>query len=130
MNSTAFNVSWDEIPPVERNGLIVTYEVLYAPLATFGGILMPDSVNTSDLYVVLNNLQEFVLYNVSVRAYTSEGPGPYSDGLTQITPEDSKFMRIISLYLYFVANNYATVQVLLNHRLMLKPWQHHLRPSQ
>ena len=91
VNSTSFNISWDDIPPVERNGLILTYEVLYEPQMTLGGVLMPGSIETSALYVVLGGLQEFVVYNISVRAYTSEGPGPYSDELTEMTPEDREW---------------------------------------
>ena len=90
INSTSLNVSWEEIPPMDRNGIITTYEVRYEPLMTFGGTLMPDLVNTSDLYIVIDNLQEFVAYNISVRAYTSVGPGPFSDEELQMTEEDRK----------------------------------------
>ena len=90
IRSTSLNVSWEEIFPMDRNGIITTYEVCYEPLMTFDGTLMPDLVNTSDLYIVIDNLQEFVAYNISVRAYTSVGPGPESDAVTEMTPEDGK----------------------------------------
>ena len=40
-------------------------------------------VNTSGAsnQLVLNRLQECVQYNISVRAYTSQGPGPFSGGV-------------------------------------------------
>ena len=95
LGSTALNISWEEIPPINRNGIVIAYEVLYEPLETFEGRLMPMQVNTSDLYVVLNSLEEFVGYNVSIRAYTSVGPGPYSNKVFAMTQEASKW----SLYI-------------------------------
>ena len=90
LNSTSLNISWEEIPPRSRNGIITTYEVLYEPLETFGGMLMANQVNTSDLSIVLTNLQQFVGYNVSVRAYTSVGPGSYSNEVFSMTLQDRK----------------------------------------
>ena len=119
LNSTSVNVTWEEIPPMNRNGIITTYEILYEPLETFDGMIMSERVNTSssDLYVVqyipletfgdttgtkmvntydlfylLDNLEEYVNYNITVRAYTSAGPGPYSDSITNQTLQDSKFL--------------------------------------
>ncbi len=48
------------------------------------------NVSGSMMSVVLSNLEEFVSYAISVRAYTSEGAGPYSEEVTVMTPEDSK----------------------------------------
>ena len=92
LNSTSINVTWEEIPPMNRNGIITTYEILYEPLETFDGMIMSERVNTSnsDLYTVLNGLEEFVGYNISVRAYTNAGPGPYSDEDFGMTLEDRK----------------------------------------
>ena len=42
------------------------------------------------LTAVLTGLQEFVDYNISVRAYTSVGEGPYSTEVTEMTAEDGK----------------------------------------
>ena len=47
----------------------------------------------SDQAVSLIGLQEYVNYSILVRAYTSEGPGPYSNPVLQITLEDSKFIN-------------------------------------
>ena len=79
VNSTAINVTWEEIPLMNRNGIITTYEVLLEPLQTFDEQLTYQQMNTSDLYILLDDLEEFVGYNISVRAYTSIGPGPYSE---------------------------------------------------
>ena len=67
------------------------YEILFIPLETFDGQISADTVNTSDgsvLMMVLAGLEEYVEYNISVRAYTSSGPGPYSDPVTERTLED------------------------------------------
>ena len=70
LSSTSIAVTWEEVPPIEQNGIIIVYEVLYEPLETFGGILVPSTVNTTDLEAVIMNLTAFVSYNISIRAYT------------------------------------------------------------
>ena len=71
------------------------YEVLYQPLETFGGAIGTLTVNVtaSEMSVTLTNLQEFVDYNISVRAYTRIGEGPYSEDMTVRTLEDG--MQIV-----------------------------------
>ena len=51
---------------------------------------MTNSVNTSNLSISLTDLQEYVNYTISVRAYTVIGAGPYSDPETILTLQDSK----------------------------------------
>lgn len=82
---------------MSRNGIIITYGVLYEPLETFEWRLMPVLVNTSNLYVVLNSLEEFVGYNVSVRAYTSVGPGPDSNEVFAMTQQDRKWSSYVAV---------------------------------
>ena len=38
----------------------------------------------------LNGLEEYAEYNLSVRAYTSAGPGPYSAGVVERTDTDGE----------------------------------------
>ena len=89
-SSTIIRVTWEEVPTIDRNGVITEYEVQYEPLETFGGQIATSTVNTSMLSINLTELQEFVDYNISVRAYTSAGPGPYSDPVTEMTDTDCK----------------------------------------
>ena len=89
VSSTEIEVSWEEVPAINENGVITVYEVLYTPLMTFEGQI---STNTSQLNITLTGLQEYVEYNISVRAYTSVGPGPYSDGVVERTFEDGKLL--------------------------------------
>ena len=90
ISSTEILVSWDEIPAIDQNGIIILYEVQYDPLMTFGGQLMTMAMNTSNTSIVLGRLQEYVEYNISVRAYTSVGPGPFSPTVDNRIFEDGK----------------------------------------
>ena len=92
LSSTSIMVRWEEISQIDQNGDIIEYEVKYIPLETFGDTIGTKMVNTSDLFYLLDNLEEYVNYNISVRAYTSAGPGPYSDPITNQTLQDSKFL--------------------------------------
>ena len=91
LSSTEIEVSWEEVPAINQNGIITMYEVQYIPLETFGGQISTTTANvtnTSLLFIVLTGLEEYVEYNISVRAYTSVGPGPYSIGVVERTDTD------------------------------------------
>ena len=90
LSSTEIQVNWTEIPEMEQNGIITEYEVMYEPLMTFGGVLTTTTVNTiaTNMFITLTGLQEYVVYNISVRAYTRVGPGPYSVEIVRRTLED------------------------------------------
>ena len=90
MSSTEIMVTWAEVDAIDENGIIINYEVQYQPLQ-FTSRLATTSINTSSLSANITALQEYVEYNISVRAYTSVGPGPYSDPVTQRTLEDCKY---------------------------------------
>ena len=73
-------VTWDQVPPINQNGIITVYEVNYVPLETFDRKLSPVFVNTTTgtvLEIILEGLQEYVEYDITVRAYTT-GPGPFN----------------------------------------------------
>ena len=88
-SSTEIMVTWEEVPAIDENGIIINYEVRFEPLE-FTETLSTSSVNTSNLTVVISGLQEYVEYNISVRAYTSIGFGPFSTEITERTFEDGK----------------------------------------
>ena len=87
ISSTEIRVSWTDVSEIDRNGIITMYEVMYEPLMTFSA-----TVNTTNLTIIVGGLEEFVEYNISVRAYTSVGPGPYSEEITNRTFEDSELL--------------------------------------
>ena len=70
---------------MDQNGIILLYEVQYEPLMTFGGQLMTMTMNTSNTSIVLGGLQEYVEYNISVRAFTIVGPGSFSPAVNKST---------------------------------------------
>ena len=80
-------VTWDVVPPIDQNGVITIYEVLYEPMETFDGVIVPLTVNVTERSSLLIRLQEYVDYTISVRAYTLVGEGPYSDGIVARTLE-------------------------------------------
>ena len=82
-------VTWEEVLPIDQNGIITIYEVQYEPLQFMESLSTPVT-NTTDMAVNLTNLQEFVEYTISVRAYTSIGFGPFSTEITERTFEDGK----------------------------------------
>ena len=91
VSSTEIAVSWNEVPEIGRNGIIIQYEVQYEPLMVFSDALTTNTSNTSAL---LRDLLEYIEYNITVRAYTSIGPGPLSPGVTNRTFEDGKLFRV------------------------------------
>jgi hypothetical protein len=106
LSSTSIMVSWDEVPAIDQNGMIVNYEVLYQPLVTFDGAIGPDNVSVEEMSVVLVALEGNVEYNISVRAYTSEGAGPYSIGVIATTNEDGRLKLHTLCHFYSLSSFY------------------------
>ena len=71
------------VPAVDQNGEITFYEVQVDP-AQFQNV---SYVNVSGSELVLDGLEEFVVYRFIVRAYTIAGPGPFSDVTTSTTEQ-------------------------------------------
>ena len=90
VSSTEIQVSWEPVAPIDQNGVITMYGVRFEPLETFNGVLVTETVNTTGpvLRMNLTGLEEDVEYNISVRAFTSVGPGPYSVGTVERTDQD------------------------------------------
>ena len=91
-SSTSIMVTWGPVPEIDQNGIITVYEVMYQPMETFGDAIGTEMRNVSGLEtsVVLDGLEEFVNYTISVQAYTSVGPGPESEQVTTRTNEDGE----------------------------------------
>ena len=98
-SSTEILVSWEEVPAINQNGEITMYEIQYEPLEMFGGLITNDTVYTSNgsvFMMALTGLEEYVEYNISVRAYTSAGPGPYSVGVVERTDTDGEINCVVT----------------------------------
>ncbi len=96
MTPREIRVTWDIVPLIDQNGIITLYEVLYQPLETFDRNITTQIMNVTERIANLTDLEEFVNYTISVRAYTSQGAGPYSEEMTIMTPEDSKFEFMVT----------------------------------
>ena len=89
ISSTVIRVSWSPVPAIDQNGVITQYEVEFNQ-TTFSEVSMYNTitVNSTTLMVDLTGLEEYVVYSIRVRAYTSVGAGPYSDVVMERTQEN------------------------------------------
>ena len=92
ISSTEISVTWDIVNPIDQNGIITMYEVLYQPQETFGGAIGPlvETVTAPTQSIILTQLQEYVVYDISIRAFTSAGPSGYTTSLQPRTQEDGE----------------------------------------
>jgi len=88
---TAILVIWNQVPEIDRNGIITQYEVEFNQ-STFNEISTNNltTTNSQQLMVELERLEEYVEYSVRVRAYTSVGSGPFSVAVVTRTLEDGE----------------------------------------
>ena len=97
ISSTEVLVSWSEVPEIDRNGIITQYQVL------LGSTEDTERINFTSLgEIVMNYLDENVLYSVTVSALTAEGRGPFSFPSVQVMPSPRSKHRINDKFeLYF-----------------------------
>ena len=102
LSSTAIRISWNEVADINQHGIITEYEIMLQPLTLFGEPNEEGSiVDSTNLSITFMDLEEYVQYNISVRAYTSVGPGPYSVGIVKHTFQDGKTTHILILICAF-----------------------------
>ena len=81
VNKTTFNISWAPLSREQTNGGIILYnvkeELLSRGKSQKRSSLSSKTVNTTNTFILLNGLLLCSQYQVSVRAYTKVGPGPY-----------------------------------------------------
>ena len=100
--STEIMVTWDIVPEIDQNGVITMYEVLYVPLEAFNGTIGENTTNVMSMVMMANltGLDGDVNYNISVRAYTEIGAGPYSEPVTELTPQTGTIIQLVHSYQY------------------------------
>ena len=97
VSSSSILVTWDEVPAVQRNGIITKYEVQYNHTAYSSSDSSTQTEDTQDQkieMIVLVGLHEYTEYLIQVRAHTIVGHGPYSTQNVSITLQDSKLCSI------------------------------------
>ena len=82
-------VTWDEIPGLDQNGIIINYDVQIESLDFSTEIL----IITSNLFTHIG-FSGLEVFNIRVRAHTSVGPGPYSDPVTERTFENGMYSSL------------------------------------
>ena len=101
---TEIIVYWEEVPAFNRNGTILLYEVLYR--STLDQTQTLNTTNSST-FTLLLRVEEFVEYNITVRAYTMAGAGEESMPVVVVmTPGDGMFP---SFYI-----NYCVIYTMLS----------------
>ena len=85
--STANYLTWNEVNCSERNGPITGYTVMISNSS------ITYNLNSTERYIILNDLVFGTMYNISVAAVNSVGRGPFSDpvviNIGGITGEES-----------------------------------------
>lgn len=93
VSSTTIRVEWSNVEEDERNGNITHFELilsLSSLTATNDSNISSVQASWKDRDIVFEDLEEFTEYNVSLRAFTVIGPGPFSPHLSVRTLEDGK----------------------------------------
>ena len=87
-SSTSILVTWNEVLPDDRNGIITSYNITYKSQTENdnGNVQVNGSVRQTEL----TNLKEYVDYNITVLASTVKGDGLVSDPIVVRTDQDSK----------------------------------------
>ena len=100
LTPTSVNVSWDGLSTASNNGIIIVYEVQYNWTMDNEHINMSNNnASGSQTNLILSDLQECVRYSISVRAYTSKGPGPFSKTILDSSP-NGWFGQYCSMVVY------------------------------
>ena len=90
-SSTEITVMWNPVPDIERNGIITQYEVVFHSVFDDGISANVTMSNGSvEQSLPMTGLEEYVQYDITVRAYTVVGHGPFSPAVSNTTFEDSK----------------------------------------
>ena len=86
-SSTSISVSWEEVQAELKNGIITGYSIKYQSLAESDNRVVQAGPN--DRQANLTGLKKFVVYNISVTAFTVKGGGPPNFTVVR-TDQDSK----------------------------------------
>ena len=90
--SRRLTITWAE--PLMTNGNVSSYDIQYRGISTMNTVLSNFSqvqmFSVASTIAVLQDLVPFSVYNISVRASTGAGPGPFSAEISVRTLEDGE----------------------------------------
>ena len=75
VDSSANRIMWNEVLCSKHNGVITGYTVLISNTS------ITYNLNSTEKYIILNDLVIGTVYNISVAAFNSAGRGPFSDSM-------------------------------------------------
>ena len=78
LSPTQVILQWNPVPPIDRNGIITHYEVLFNQSSLTTLPMSGSNINVTEPSATVGPLQPFLNYTSYVRAYTSVGPGPFN----------------------------------------------------
>ena len=85
-------ITWAE--PVITNGNVSSYDIQYSGISSVNAVSSNFSqvqmLSVASTMALLQDLVPFSVYNISVRASTGAGPGPYSAEISVRTLEDGE----------------------------------------
>ena len=86
-NSYSISLRWEPPLPSDRNGRIVSYLINVTAVETGETFEINTTYTTLSLSLPLS---PFTTYEFIVAASTGVGPGPFSQAISVLTPEDGK----------------------------------------
>ena len=91
IDSTSISVSWEEVKADKQNGIITGYTIIYrSQTENHNGNV---TAGPNDRQKDITGLKEYVLYNITVLAFTAVGNGPSSTPVLVVrTNEDGKLV--------------------------------------
>ena len=93
VTASSIRVFWD--PPLEKNGIILSYTLEYEELVTGMTFVIhiPPGSEQERVHVLIEQLMEYDEYEVRVVASTDKGPGNYSRTLNVLTAEHGTYVH-------------------------------------
>ena len=76
-STTQVVLQWGPVPEKEQNGVITHYEVVYTQ-NSIDCLPQSGTESVSEMMATVGPLQPFILYNLTVRAFTSIGGGLFN----------------------------------------------------
>ena len=121
-DASSLVIAWSE--PLITNGNIESYDVQYRGIsnpvnAVSSSFSQIQTLSVNTTMALLQDLVPFSVYNISVRAYTGVGPGPFSDEISVATLEDGEYgvvtlefthMLVYKWALHISIHTYVSIQ--------------------
>ena len=93
VNPASLMVSWQPPSETDHNGMITGYVIQYTRVGSSD--MMSVNVNSGTTQYTISGLVAFVMYSVTVAAVNSDGTGPFSNSMMQLSGQDSEFTKYI-----------------------------------